>query len=179
MRRLLLPLLLLTSCEEDLEPDIEGRLVAVEVVTERDTCVPQRHQGDGGVQFIGLRADGGVVFTMARNAAFGPLPDGTTFDSVSRHSIPVDRGGWGNAAEGDVCAGIFHEWTLVDDNTLTLFQDLPSTRVCTSGPVWLPKAEDGGSRCETAREYRLTDVGTCKLSCVKFGVSGDVTCECD
>ncbi len=174
MRPYLCSLLLLSMACETVEEDFVGRLVAVQVSSIRDDCRPTRFTGDGGVQFIGRRSDGGVAFTMARQAVYGPLPDGGELDSVSRHGIPVQRGGYGNAGEGEAeCQGIFNEWTLLDDDTLSLYQELPGATACENGPLWLPAAA-----CATDRTFSLTQTGECRLSCVRLTASGSVTCDC-
>lgn len=172
MRLILLAMVVLTGCDVT-EEDFEGRLVHVDVVTTSDDCVPRRFSGDGGLQFIGVRADGGTIFTLSNAAVYGPLNDGGVLESVIRQALPPVNIGRANVGQGEEsCNGIFGDWLQTGDG-LQLRQDFPGSTDCTTGPPWLPV-----SRCSVDRELVLTDVGTCRLACLRVTAGTDVVCDC-
>lgn len=175
MRALLLTSwVVLAGCQPQEAENITGRLVHVDVVNTYDDCTPARYVGDGGLQFIGTLSDGTIVFTMSQLAVFGPNNDGgTNITSVTRHQIPITNKGKGNAGLGETaCDGVFTDWST-DGGSLTLKQYLPGNDDCTTGPKWLPNL-----RCTSHRDFELTDVGTCQLSCIQLTASNDVVCGC-
>lgn len=161
-----------TGCDEP-EEDFEGRLVMVDVTAVADDCTPKRFVGDAGVQFIGVRGDGGTVFTLSQQAVYGPIADGGVLESVVRQALPPVDLGRANIGEGEeACNGIFLNWTQVADE-LNLVQQLPGSLTCTTGPSWLPVNE-----CNVERHVKLTDVGTCRFSCVRVSAALEISCEC-
>ncbi|MGV3623067.1 MAG: hypothetical protein ACO1OB_19770 [Archangium sp.] len=174
MRLILLTMLVaLTGCET-VEEDFEGRLVQVEVITVSDDCTPARFSGDAGLQFIGTRPDGGTVFTLSNAAVYGPLIDGGVLEAVIRQALPPVNMGRSNVGQnGEVaCDGIFGDWRQIDTE-LNLQQDFPGFTDCVTGPPWLPER-----RCTVERTLKMTDVGTCRISCLRVTASTEVVCEC-
>jgi len=175
MRALLLTsLVVFAGCQPQEAENITGRLVHVEIVSTYDECTPRRYVGDGGTQFIGTLKDGSLLFTEAQLSVFGPLNDGgTDMISITRHVIPVANNGKGNVGIGeDECGGVLNAWST-DGGSLTLEQYLPGSDECTTGPLWLPI-----SRCTAHRDFVLTDVGTCPLTCLQITAANDAICGC-
>lgn len=173
MRLILLAMAVLATGCETVEEDFEGRLVQVEVVTASDDCRPKRFSGDAGLQFIGIRPDGGTVFTLSNAAVYGPLIDGGVLESIIRQALPPVNLGRANIGLGEpACDGLFGDWKEVG-NELQVRQNFPGNTDCTTGPPWLPE-----SRCDVERSLKLTDVGTCRLSCLRVTASTEVVCEC-
>ncbi len=165
-------MLVLAGCEVE-DEDFEGRLVHVEIVSTSDDCSPRRMSGDAGLQFIGTRADGGTLFTISQEAVYGPLIDGGALESVIRQALPPLNLGRANIGIGEEsCNGIFGDWVELG-STLQLRQDIPGSMNCVTGPLWLPT-----TRCSTDRTFTLTDVGTCRLSCIQVTASAEVVCDC-
>lgn len=175
MRLILLAMVVvLTGCEVP-EEDFEGRLVQVTVISNRDECAPLRFSGDAGIQFFGTRPDGGTVFTMANAAVYGPIADGGVLESVIRQALPpvdLGRANVGQFGE-ESCKGLFLDWIDDGNGQLQLQQDFPGSIDCTTGPSWLPV-----KRCEVDRQYVLTDVGTCRSTCLRVTASTEVVCDC-
>lgn len=171
MKRLLL-LTLLAGCVDATEENLWGSLVRVDVVTTADTCTLPRFTGDAGVQFFGQRPDGGFVFTIAQQAQFGPTWDGGSLESVQRQLIPAPNNGRATVGSESGCEGSFSAWERTDAG-LKLSQGWPGQDTCASGPVWLPTKP-----CDSTREYRFTEVGSCQLRCVVISAKGEVTCDC-
>ena len=169
MRPLSLLFLLLTGCDE-VEEDLEGKLVRVEVKPQSTDCTPARFTGDAGIQFFGERADGGLVFTMGQHAQYGPTSDGGVLEGVQRQQVPST--GAASVGEGDGCVGSFSEWESTSDG-LKLLQEWPGVDGCPSGPIWIPL-----KACTTTRTFSLTEVGTCQLKCVRISTSGEIDCAC-
>ena len=170
--RLLIALLFLAGCVDATEDNLTGKLVRVEVVTVSDGCSPARFSGDAGLQFFGVRDDGGVAFTMGQNAQYGPAPDGGVVQSVAQQLLPPANGGRAVVGNEAGCDGLFSNWALTDAG-LDLAQDLPGVDTCPSGPVWLPL-----KACSSSRSYLFTEVGTCELRCVRISTSGEIECRC-
>ncbi len=171
MRILLAVGLLLLSCDA-VEEDLPGKLVRVEVTTQSTDCIPARFSGDAGVQFVGERDDGGLVFTMGQNVQYGPTIDGGALESVQRQLVPSPNNGDATVGEGDGCAGSFSAWERTVDG-VSLSQTWPGATTCPSGPIWLPS-----KACTSTRLYTFTEVGTCQLRCVRISTSGEVDCSC-
>ncbi len=175
MRPLLLTsLVVLAGCQPQEAENITGRMVHIDIVSTYDDCTPQRYVGDGGTQFIGTLKDGTLIFTQAQLSVFGPLNDGgTNMISITRHVIPVENKGKGNVGVGEAeCDGVLNAWST-DGGSLRVDQFLPGADECTTGPLWLPE-----SRCTAHRDFVLTDVGTCSLSCLQFTPANDAICGC-
>ena len=166
----LLPFLLLFAACDAVEDDLPGKLVRVEVTTQSDDCRPARFTGDAGIHFFGEREDGGLVFTMAEQAQYGPTSDGGVLESVQRQVPTTSRVAVGNGAG---CEGSFSNWERTADG-VRLSQEWPGGDTCPMGPIWLPfKA------CSSTRLYSFTEVGACPLRCVKIAPgSGEVECTC-
>lgn len=173
-----LPVLLLTigcipftiGCVDSVSERLGGQLVIVEVLSHADTCLPSRASGDGGLQFFGVLADGGVLLTVSSQVQYGPLRSGGALESTRLLRVPaLDDGipmGW---ESGCALTGTL---TLTDGG-FALEQTFPGVDECPSGPSWLP-----ARRCTTSRELRLTPVGECRLDCVGLGASSEVSCDC-
>lgn len=174
MRLILLALVVLVAGCETVDEDFEGRLVQIEVTSSADDCVPRRFTGDAGLHFIGVRPDGGTVFTLSNAAVYGPLIDGGVLESVIRQALPPVNMGRSNVGQnGEVaCDGIFGDWREVGTE-LQLSQDFPGFTDCVTGPPWLPQR-----RCTAERSLKLTDVGTCRISCLRVTAGTEVVCEC-
>lgn len=172
MPRYLVLLSVLAGCVDSTEEDLAGTLVRVEVVTESDTCTLPRFSGDAGVQFFGERADGGLVFTMAQQAQFGPRLDGGSLESVQRQLIPAPNAGRASVGAEAGCVGSFSSWERTDGG-LRLSQEWPGQDTCPSGPLYLPTTP-----CTSTRGYLFTEVGSCQLRCVRISEKGEVDCGC-
>ncbi len=169
--RLFAAALLFLSCDP-VEDDLAGKLVRVEVTTESTDCTPARFSGDAGLQFVGEREDGGLVFTMGQNAQYGPTIDGGALESVQRQLVPGSNNGRVAVGDGAGCEGSFSDWERTSDG-LRLLQAWPGGNTCPAGPTWLPSKS-----CTTARRYTFTEVGTCQLRCVRISTRGEVDCAC-
>ncbi len=165
----LLAVVLLTACDA-IEDDLPGKLVQVEVRTQFTDCTPPRFTGDAGRQFFGERQDGGLVFTMAEQAQYGPTHDGGTLESVQRQLVPST--GRAIVGEGNGCEGAFSLWERTTTG-LRLIQEWPGADTCPTGPLWLPQ-----KACTSTRLYFFTDLGTCQLRCVRISSRGEIDCKC-
>ena len=172
--RTLLPLALLlatAACVDEVAEDLAGELVQVEVLGLADGCDPARHLGDGGLQFHGVRPDGGVLLSLAATVQYGPLPDGGPLEGTALSQVPNPAAVATVGSEADCQATV--GLLVPTDGGIRLEQDLPGALTCPSGPLWLPRV-----RCGSARLLRLTPVRACHLRCVRLGASGDVGCDC-
>lgn len=177
-RRLAIVLVLAAACSDPIEESVPGFLGRVTVTTAADDCSPPRFEGDGGVQFYGVRQDGGVVFTLSQDSIFGPLSDGGALESVQRQSFPSPGDGAANVGVTDdgsvdpACAGIFTRWVPIDGG-FSNDQEIPGVNKCPSGPLWLP-----AKPCTTSRTFTFTPLSECDLKCLRVSASLEVTCEC-
>lgn len=172
MRRLWV-VMLLTACEP-IEDALPGKLAQLTVTTARDDCSPVRFTGDAGLQFFGVRPDGGVVFTISQRAQYSSArDDGGVVEGVQRQSAPFVGDGRSNAASGDACVGTFSAWRVDGDFVLRNAQEWPGLQDCTTGPAWLPRQP-----CTSERVFTFTPVSDCNLECVRLSASGEVSCEC-
>lgn len=171
LRPLLLPLVVaLIGCTDPVEDSLPGSLVRVTVIGVSDSTLPPREVGDGGTQFFGVRADGGVAFTISQQLQFGPLVDGGSLISVQRVSVPTPNAGRFTISD-EGCTAISN-WTVVDGG-LQLSQSFPERVDCPTAPEWLP--ELGG---EAVRRYELTPISSCDLKCVRLSEASEVSCDC-
>ena len=165
---LFLLLTTLAGCEA-VEDDLPGQLVHVEVSGGGD-CLPARFTGDAGIQFFAAREDGGLVFTMSREAQFGPTREGALLGGVDRQ-VPSDAPT--TVGNENTCFGKFNDWRRTDGG-FVLNQAWPGVDFCVSGPTWLPT-----ETCTTTRRFVFTEVGPCSLRCVRFPTGGsEVECRC-
>ena len=172
MRPSLLALLVVGSaCVDEVREDLAGQLVRVEVVPLAEGCAPARHLGDGGLQFLAVRADGGLLLSLSGTVQYGPLPDGGGLDGTTLVQVPNPAAVATLGAEADCGATVGA--LFAEDAGIRLEQSFPGALDCPSGPLWLP-----GRRCGSARLLRLTPAGACHLRCVRLGASGDVACDC-
>ncbi len=168
MRPLLWLVLVFPACHDPIEEDLAGKLVRFEVISSSDDCSPLRFTGDAGTQFFGIREDGGVVFTIARQAKYGPRVDGGVLEEVERQLVPsLDA-----TLPDYTCAGKYSNWERTDAG-FDLFQEWGGADSCPGGPLWLPRAA-----CSSKRSYLMTELGDCQLRCVQLTVTGEVTCSC-
>jgi hypothetical protein len=172
MRRLLF-LLTLCGCEAPVEDDVAGQLVQMTVSRVSDDCLPARVIGDAGVQFFGVRDDGGIAFTVGQETQFGPSLDGGVLESVQRQTIPFANGGRGTVGAEAECVGTFSAWVFEPPATLRNVQTFPGVDKCISGPSWLPK-----SQCTVEREFTFTPISDCRSKCVTITAAGEVSCGC-
>ncbi len=172
MRNLLPLLLLLPACQDPIDENLAGKLVRVEVTSSLDECRPARFTGDAGVQFFGVRPDGGVVFTISQQAQFGPMVDGGVLESVQRQILPTPGNGRTNVASGDACVGTFSAWVQLDGG-LENAQEWPGIKDCPAGPIWLPVEP-----CRSTRSFSMTELGDCQLRCVIISAAGEISCDC-
>ena len=172
-------LVLLGGCDDPVEENVTGQLGRVTIVFADDGgCSPARLSGDAGLQFYGVRPDGGIVFTLPQNAVFGPLIDGGALESVQRQSVPAPGDGKSNVGAtpdgtvDDDCEGIFTRWVPVDGG-LSNAQEWPGLDKCETGPLWLPNRA-----CVTTRTFLFEPVSACELKCVKVSAAQEVSCDC-
>lgn len=173
MKRLLAALALaaLPACPTVEGEDLPGHLCQVTVETLQDGCSPQRASGDGGVQWLGVRPDGGVSFTIFDQVKFGPLRDGTPLAGVSRDVAPPNDGGFAQFGAGAECRALVSGWELVDGG-LTLSQEWPGIDLCVSGPSYLP-----AKGCVAVRRLVFTPIRECPQRCVVLSNDG-ASCDC-
>jgi hypothetical protein len=168
--RFLIPLLVLglAGCNDPIEESLPGKLVQVQVIGVSDDCVPARFVGDAGVQFFGQRADGSFLFTMARQAQFGPTEDGGVVESVERQQVPPQNG----LEPQSACGALLSNWTRADAG-FDLVQEFPGVKDCVNGPLWIPT-----KACTAQRSFVMTELSDCDLKCVQLSVRGEVSCGC-
>jgi hypothetical protein len=162
---------LVAGCVDATTEDLAGQLVRVEVSAAADDCRPVRSLGDGGVQFLGARADGTVLLSLAQTVQYGPLPDGGGLDGAALLQVPNPAASATLGLESgcDATVGLLS----LNDAGVLLEQHLPGWAECPSGPLWLP-----ATRCSSTRQLRFTPLGPCHLRCVHLSASSDVTCDC-
>jgi hypothetical protein len=159
---------------EPVEEDLPGHLAQLSVTTRVDDCVPARFTGDAGVQFFGLRADGGAVFTVSQLAQYSSnVDDGGLVESVQRQTAPFPGNGATSVGSTDACSGTFSAWVLEGANLLSIRQTWPGRDACTTGPGWLPQ-----SPCTSERVFTFTPSSECNVKCVRISAAGEVSCGC-
>lgn len=168
--RWLTSLILLFGCIDKVEDDLAGSLVQVTVNTLHDECEPARFSGEAGAQFFGDVDDGGVVFTMAQNAVFGPTLDGGQLVGVQR--LRALSEGEISVGRDEMCLGTFASWERADGG-LILSQQWPGIETCPTGPVWLPL-----KACASQRFFAFSNAVECPLRCVRITQSSTVECSC-
>lgn len=165
-------LLALPACPTTEGEDLPGQLCQVSVETVMDSCAPPRAVGDGGVQWLGERADGGLVFTIFDSVEFGPLRDGGVMLGISRVQAPTAGGGRINFGDGGVdCDGTFVVSPDADGG-IGLSQVWPGLDRCPGGPAYLP---DAG--CVSLRRMIFTPIRDCPQRCVTLSNDG-AACDC-
>jgi hypothetical protein len=162
---------LLAACDERTD-DPPGAIGPVLVEVLSDDCIPARLGGDGGLQFLGTREDGGLSFTVSQQVQFGPLRDGGSLLSVQRQTLPAPNGGVLQVEEAPGCEGTLALWRQVDGG-LELAQRWPSVETCPLGPGWLPERA-----CSTVRRFSFGPGSPCPSSCVEISPSPEVRCAC-
>lgn len=172
MRTALLFAVVLSGCVVAVTDDVPGHLGRMTVVRLSDTCMPMREVGDAGVQFLGRRGDGGLVFTFPAEMQFGPPSDGGSLSGLRREQAPAADGGVMVFGAEEGCRATTSGWVEIDGG-LRLTQWWTGIVECPAGPSYLPETS-----CKSTREVVFEPMSECALRCVRISESTDVTCEC-
>ncbi|MEW5737339.1 MAG: hypothetical protein AB1938_00345 [Myxococcota bacterium] len=171
-RPALLPgLLLLAAACPTVDDDLPGYLCQVTVEAIQDTCSPQRFVGDGGVQWLGIRDDGGLAFSVLDQVKYGPTRGGEALAGVTRETLPPFDGGMAQFGADDACRALVGGWVALDGG-LQLNQQWPGIDNCPSAPAYVPN-----KACVAVRFLRFEPIGECPQRCVVLTNVG-ASCDC-
>ncbi|GMU60603.1 MAG: hypothetical protein AMXMBFR34_23660 [Myxococcaceae bacterium] len=166
----LLFLVSLSACPT-VSDDLPGYLCQVTVEELQDGCAPRRTTGAGGVQWLGVREDGGLAFTVADQVKYGPTRSGEVLIGVSRDQVPPLDGGIVQLGPEAACRGLLGGWIALDGG-LQLNQQWPGLDVCPGAPVYAPQTS-----CVAVRQLIFTPIRECPQRCVVLAGDG-ADCDC-
>jgi len=164
-------LLVLSACPTTEGEDLPGALCQVTVETVQDSCSPQRRIGDGGVQWMARREDGGLAFTVLDDVKFGPTRTGEALAGVSRDQVPPADGGTAQFGSDPLCKALVAGWKIIDGG-LELTQQWPGFDACPSAPNYVP-----AMGCIAVRRLWFEPFAECAQRCVVLSNDG-ARCEC-
>jgi hypothetical protein len=187
MRRpLLLACLCLAGCLETTSDALQGHVGHLSVTVLSDTCTPRRDLLDGGSQFVGFRADGGVVVTTSLGLFWGPMSDGGTTATGSRQDSVLNQAI--SIAPSDsittmACSAMVYQW--IPPGSLSLDGGLPdggyTVELNQNWTVFDAGCIDPSAplvNCSVNRVLTFAPETPCRLNCLVTDAVGDVHCGC-